>query len=433
MSATITGEDARTVRVPAEPGRFEAARALRHVERLSHPRRVGTPGERRAARYILRSFAASGLAWRRERFAVPLAARGVGVRLVLAAGAATAWLGAWLASSRPLAAVACWVAAGVLVNAPWRLARGIGGRWAGRLTSENLVASRPDGADESAPARVVFLAHYDSKSQVLPTGVRVGLVVTATTLCGLLAAGGVLVATGLPAPARVQALAGVAWTWPAVATGAFAMAGAVVAILAVLAANVTGDRSPGALDNGTGVGTLLELARTWRPGPGAPLEAVWVATGAEEVGLDGAREFARRHADWLAEKPTLVVNLDSVGAGDRVYLAGEAGALGLAGEAAGSLGVPWSRLRVLGAGMDHEPFADRGLAALSVLGDVVGHSLIFHSRRDTVDRVRPESLERAARLAARIARSWAERHRDGWEESEPSGTSARPLALASAV
>ena len=51
------------------------------------------------------------------------------------------------------------IPAGVLVQAPWRLARGLGDRWPGRLESANLVATRPDVAE--APARVVFLAHYD--------------------------------------------------------------------------------------------------------------------------------------------------------------------------------------------------------------------------------------------------------------------------------
>lgn len=407
MIATATGEDARGFEVFEQScgAGFDAGRALEHVERLSYPRRAGTPQERQAARYILHTFGALGLTRWRERFAVPHVARGVGVRLIFAVCAVAVVAGVRLWAAWPLAGVACWLAAAVLVNAPWKLAQGLAGRWPSRMASLNVLARRPLDAAEEAPVRVVFMAHYDSKSQAFPTGVRVGLVVAATVTCGLLAGCGTLAAGGWPTPVGAGAAG-----W---------LTTLVVALLAALAANVTGNRSPGALDNGTGLGTLLELARTWRPRPGAPAEVLFVATGSEEMGLDGARDFVRRHEAWWREKPTLLVNLDSVGAGERLYLAGSPAALRLAQATADDLDLPWARLRVLGAGMDHEPFAARGLAAVSVLGDVVGRSMAMHSRRDTIDRVETPALERAGRLAAEIAWAWAELHRRpegrGWE------------------
>src|SRR5207253_5625864 len=118
---------------------------------------------------------------------------------------------------------------------------------------------------------------------------------------------------------------------PLLATsGPWRMASVVLILLAGLTANFTGNHSPGALDNGSAVGVLLELARSWQPQSDAPVEVVWVATGSEEVELDGARHLLRTHADWWEEKPTLLINLESVGAGSHVYLAGEPRALGLA-------------------------------------------------------------------------------------------------------
>lgn len=78
MIAQGAGVDARDLRAPREAVAFEAARAFGHVQRLGYPRRVATPQERRAARYILRTFAALGLGRRRETFPVPLLAREVG-------------------------------------------------------------------------------------------------------------------------------------------------------------------------------------------------------------------------------------------------------------------------------------------------------------------------------------------------------------------
>lgn len=418
MTASERGEVARDPLASPEPAPFEPGPALDHVGRLSYPRRVGTRQERRAARYILGTLAALGLDWRRERFAVPHLAREIGSRVVLAAGAAAAVAGTRAGESWPLLAAICWGGAAVLVNAPWRLVRGFGSWWPARTASENLVASLPPDPDaEEAPARVVFMAHYDSKSQFLPTGLRVALVVAATALCALLALGALAASAGAPSPLPGRIAAG--------------LSAIVVAALAALAANVTGNRSPGALDNGTGLGTLLELARTWRPRPEAPAEALWVATGSEELGLDGARDFLGRHEAWWREKPTLLINLDSVGAGDRLYLAGEPGALRLAAETAARLGLPWARLRVLGAAMDHEPFAARGLAALSLLGDVVGKSLVFHSSRDQIELVELPALDRAGRLAGQIAWAWAEQHQPEIVGADEPERDDAPVAAAS--
>ena len=55
---------------------FDVGRVYEHIEELCYPRRVGTPGERQAARYILREFAALGLERKRESFPVPMGPTG---------------------------------------------------------------------------------------------------------------------------------------------------------------------------------------------------------------------------------------------------------------------------------------------------------------------------------------------------------------------
>ena len=100
----------------------------------------------------------------------------------------------------------------------------------------------------------------------------------------------------------------------------------------------------------------------------------------------------------------------SVGAGARLRLAGEERAVRLAGEVADDLGLRHRRFGVLGAGMDHEPFVAKGLTALSILGDVVRHSLAMHSRRDDINLIERPALDRAGRLAGHLAWSWAALH-----------------------
>ncbi|HWE35257.1 MAG TPA: M28 family peptidase [Isosphaeraceae bacterium] len=377
------------------PRFFDPGRAFAHVERLSFPRRVGSLGERRAARAIVRELTAMGLVCRRESFRVAELPVEVGTRLVFLACMLLAFLGAFCVERWPVASAVLWLLAARLVDAPWRVMDFLGDRWPSRRTAENLVATDPD-APTDAPARVVVMAHYDSKSQLVPTGYRVVLVAATAIGCLLLAA----VAVGKVAGYGLLLRTGIARDL------------VILVYLQILGliVNLTGNRSPGAIDNASGVGVLLELARTLPERPEAPVEVVWVATGSEEVGLDGARDFLRRHASLWRSKPTLLINLESVGFGDRVFLSGEPGALALAERVAGDAGMSTARFKVMGAGMDHEPFAARGLPALSLLGDVVRASLLFHSRRDNLSRVDPAALDRAGVLAARLIASWADRH-----------------------
>lgn len=406
----------RTKRMPDPARLFDAGRAHDHTRALCYPRRVGTAGERRAARYAFRHLAAAGLRCRRERFAVSFFPAEIGGRMVFAACTVLILLGGFSAARIPPVAAACWAAAGLLVNAPWRIHHFLGDRWPPRTWSQNIVAWLPPAADV-APARIVFTAHYDTKSQLLPTGVRVALVTATTVLSGLLALLALAGSSGLP---RMVSLAVIG---PPLVLA--------LSALALLVANLSGNRSPGALDNASAVGTLLELARSWRPQPTAPADVVWVATGSEEVQLDGARQLLAAHASWWTEKPTLLINLESVGSGPRLYLSGEPRALGLARSAAQDLGVEPSCLHVLGAGMDHEPFSACGLPAVSILGDVVRRSFALHSRHDNLTIIEIDALERAGAIAAQLAWRWAAMHQpvaDGSREAvaAPALAAVRP-------
>lgn len=373
---------------------FDCERAYDHTRALCYPRRVGTPRERRAARYIWRQFAALGLVCEREPFQVSHFPAEIGNRLAFFLASLLALGGVLLLPKLAWVSLGCWALALFAVNAPWRVGKLFGTCWPPCTTSHNVLATLPKSATE-APARIVFMAHYDTKSQLFPTGVRVALVAVVTALCGSGIVLGGLTLSGVDGMPH-----GISWF----------LGGATCVLLAALALNMTGNRSPGALDNASAVGTLLELARGWRPRLEQAVEVYWVASGSEEVGLDGARHFLSRRGSWWLEKPTLLINLESVGAGKLVYLAGEAASLRLAREIATELGVPHGRLRVVGAGMDHEPFAAHGLTAWSILGDVVRHSLVLHTPRDNMRLIDRTALDRAGRLAAHIAWRWAELH-----------------------
>ncbi len=155
--------------------------------------------------------------------------------------------------------------------------------------------------------------------------------------------------------------------------------------------------SPGANDNASGVAAALEAARLLRARP--PTWTVEVAAfGAEEGGLFGSGAYARARGEGLSA----MLNLDMVGVGARL-LVGNTGAdrrvvdavLG----AARQLGTA-VEVRRMGSS-DHVPFERAGVPAamLHRPGDPN-----YHTPEDTPDKVRPELLEEAARLAAETLR-----------------------------
>ncbi len=94
--------------------------------------------------------------------------------------------------------------------------------------------------------------------------------------------------------------------------------------------------SPGANDNGTGLGALVELARSLASDAGdLTREVTFIAFGAEEVGAAGSRAFVERHRAELADV-IAVVNLDTLGGHDGPQLGSAAGVDPSAGDGDGA-------------------------------------------------------------------------------------------------
>ncbi len=70
--------------------------------------------------------------------------------------------------------------------------------------------------------------------------------------------------------------------------------------------------SPGANDNGTGMGTLIELAKQLNEKTERSRNVVFAAFGGEEVGLLGSRTYFVKHAGELANMD-LIFNVDTIG------------------------------------------------------------------------------------------------------------------------
>ncbi|WP_216328386.1 M20/M25/M40 family metallo-hydrolase [Deinococcus aestuarii] len=164
----------------------------------------------------------------------------------------------------------------------------------------------------------------------------------------------------------------------------------------------------GADDNASGVGVLLEAAQRLRQVQ-TPYTLRFIVAGSEEDGLRGSRDYASRMSAGEVANTVLVINLDSLLAGDQMYVYGE-GAQGAASRDdalswAGQHGLnvitqpgenPEYPAGTTGDWSDHAPFKKLGLsyayleATNWTLGDKDGytqtekHGEIWHTENDTL-------------------------------------------------
>lgn len=166
----------------------------------------------------------------------------------------------------------------------------------------------------------------------------------------------------------------------------------------------TWDVTPGAQDNGTGVVQVLEAARAIKALPTPPRRSIrFVLWGAEELDLLGSRAYVAAH-DAELDDCVAVLNADD-GAGEPrgwqvigredVAAALEARVAGLLG----GLGGGARSLEVTG-NSDHAPFWLRGVPALNLWVDTSEYLAVHHLPGDTVDKIAPHRVVRAAAIVA---------------------------------
>ncbi len=180
---------------------------------------------------------------------------------------------------------------------------------------------------------------------------------------------------------------------------------------------------PGANDNCSGTAALLELARAFAAGGGAPKRSIlFVAFGAEENGLLGAYHYVREPVVPLS-LTRAVVNLDMI-ARDEAHVPATEGRLKILPDASNSLnligGVYSPDLLAAveranrGVGLqldlkfdrdstqnalwrcDHFPFLVEGVPALWLFG---GFHPGYHEPGDTLEKLNLPKLEKVTRLA----------------------------------
>jgi hypothetical protein len=197
-----------------------------------------------------------------------------------------------------------------------------------RRASQNVVSP---GASPDAPARLILCAHLDAarggaafaparvkrfarlaRSSPLPLGPLRVLFWSLALLIPLL---------GLRMAGVDSGVVSVLQLGPTL----ILLVG-IVGLLEIRLAPVT----PGANDNASGVATAISLADELRTDAPEHLDVWVVLDGAGESLGEGIRAFVREHRKQLADRPTFLIGLDSLGYGDVRFQTGGGWALSVA-------------------------------------------------------------------------------------------------------
>ncbi len=358
------------------------ATARRHLQRLAQvPRPAGSASESSARAYCADVLGSMGFAVTMVPFDYSAApgrwATPVGGGASILALAAAGHVGSRGGSLEALIILGMTIAVGGPL-ALWTARRGVLTMPFARRSGINLMATRG-----GAKPPVWLVAHLDSKSQPVPTAVRA---------LGIVLSGAVWMAAVAVALAQWRGLSVMGW-WPAIAI-AGALAG-----LPVLA-SVVGARSPGALDNASGVATVLGAAEMLAGGPVGVL-----LTSAEELGLAGARAWAAVHPRGLAlncdgvdDVGTLVCMRSGTSARSRAVAAYIAGAARCGAEL---------RVRGLVPGLlvDAVALSDAGWDAATLSRGRWSTLARVHRPGDDLDHLEGAGIDEAARVMAAAAAS----------------------------
>lgn len=154
--------------------------------------------------------------------------------------------------------------------------------------------------------------------------------------------------------------------------------------------------APGANDNASGTGNVLELARAFAF-DGLKAGLCFAAFGAEESGLNGSEAMvASLRAE--AELPRYMLNIDVTGIGEDVEIVAQDEALAaVAEEAAAKAGVTTVRTQVaIGTSSDHASFEDAGVPTVYYSS---GGFPTIHSAGDVFADIEVDVLDRVGDAA----------------------------------
>ena len=286
--------------------------AYRITERLAFPRLIGSEGEKKAIEVVLDEFRKAGYeSIHREKFktsfyvwiAIRLLFLPIGLCLVLLA--ISFYINPWI--TLILIIINVFVASralGMATTSEIKLMKNEEKNY----ETENIYVNLKN---DDSKGTVVFIAHWDSKSQLFSSSMRIIIIITAALgaiiiLLLYLILSIIQIFLPYQIPILNHVLLGTS------------IAISIIGILNFF--NKTGNDSPGAYDNAAGVGVVIELARYFKNNSLNNLDFIFLSTSSEELNLGGIKSFLQQYKDRFDKESTYFINLDLIGGTDFIRI-----------------------------------------------------------------------------------------------------------------
>jgi len=256
---------------------------------------------------------------------------------------------------------------------------------------------------KNSKASIIFMAHWDSKSQTFPTSTRI-LIFLVFLLGSLLIFITYLILAIVYLTFR--------WNLPILNNILLDFCLILATIGGLNYFNKTGNKSPGAFDNAAAVGVILELARYYKLNPSEYIDFTFLSTGSEELNLGGAGVFIEKYKNNFDKNSTFFINLDFVGGVELIRLTSSYGIprktsspklIKLILESAEELGIKIKEIYApTGIWSDLMPVVQEGFEACWI-GSEPGLKYV-HTAKDTMDLVSIQGIKMILDLCVDIVK-----------------------------
>ncbi len=383
---------------------IDSERAYEITERLAFPRLVGSEGEKKAIEIIVDELRKTGYeSIHREKFKTSfynwLVIRIVfvpfGLLLILTAFTFFDWPGYSMFLSI-FCLIILFKSLGISDVSEIKLRK----NEEKNFETENIFVELKS---KNSKANVIFMGHWDTKSQTFPVIVRMIIFIIAVL-------GDIIIIFTYLILSLIRLY--IYFNFPLL----FEIFFWISIVLAITGAlnffNKTGNESPGAKDNATAIGTVIELARFFRENPLNNIDSTFLLTSSEELNLGGAKDFIQKHKNEFEGKPSFFINLDTVGGHGMIRILTAHGipkktsseklnALFLT--SAKELNVEIKGIYIpTGAWGDHMPIIKQGFEAC-MLGSLGGLKEM-HTSKDDMTMVSKEGLKNCLLLCFKVAK-----------------------------
>ncbi len=290
---------------------IDEKRTYDFTARLSFPRLVGTEGEKKAVDLIVKEFNAAGYNdvtkepfktsfanWVFVRFVfVPI---GIFLMLLMGSFLISPFLTLGLIAILLIVAVK---SLAIVDSSEITLSKNEKNNY----TTNNIYVELKS---KTPKAKIIFMGHYDTKSQTFSTAIRIGIFMIAIL-------GDLLVMFVY----LIVSVIGILMFFSVIAPIDFSSFNLVMFFVCLTLAivgglnffNKTGNKSPGASDNAASVATVLELARYFKSNPMENIDLVFLIPSSEELNLGGAKHFIKTHKNEINPKNSYFINFDGIG------------------------------------------------------------------------------------------------------------------------